>query len=39
VLPDLAILALFVVGLLSVGMIALRVALAYARRVGSLSHY
>lgn len=39
VLPDLGILALFVVALLAVGAIALRAALAYARRAGSLSHY
>lgn len=38
-LPDIGILALFAAGLMSAGAIAMRAALAHARRAGSLSHY
>lgn len=39
VLPDLAILCVFIVVLMSVGAVALTAALRHARRAGTLSHY
>lgn len=39
VLPDLAMLCMFIVVLMSIGILALKYALRYARRAGTLSHY
>ena len=39
VLPDVGVLCAFVLALMGIGTLAIRAALAYARRAGTLSHY